>query len=362
MYIAREAGRGGLGPAKKGGNAPRSSSENQEKGVFDDVLENSEMTGRKIWLLGMAAVFAMTLAAPQAFAGDRDDNARFKQDVLKAVERLMDKKLRDFKSDLLKDIRRMLDSGKEKRTKKQPVVIQERPAVQKKAQTAYKKAQEARRKAAQKREAYVKQHAGGSRAHARSGDKDVSVVTTDGKVRVRIEADGKVIEKEFDLGDPGMQRWMKKNIPGEFEIELPGKGSVKIQAHGESRVKKGGSEERGENPRVRVFRKAFPGGPDHPGFEKWLEQMKKHARRWGQEFQKQGKPKVMELQKEFVIPFKKRLQEAEPRKKMQEAIKVIRPKMEGELKKLEKEKDSLKRELAQVRKMIEKLIEQMKKK
>jgi len=309
-----------------------------------------EMNLKKLAWTGLMAAVCAAWASPVSWARDRDDRDGFKKDVLRAVEKLMDRKLKEFKTDLMKDMKKMLQGQESRRGVAR---VQERVARVPQAQKKHKVQTQHRVSVLE-----------GPPGHKREGKKtqrNVSVLNKSGKVQIRVEVDGKVMEKEFDLDDPELRKWMGKLTPGGFRFEGPGaKGGFRVE------VEKGRHGEKSERPRgkgrsqLRVMRTPGKGMPGMGDAGKWLELLKERfGDRWKQ-WDRDGKPPWIEIEKDFFVPGQKNWMK---KVKPQKAVKVYRahkPRSGSDLEKLRKEKDELKRELGELRELLEKLLGRMK--
>jgi hypothetical protein len=318
------------------------------------------MKWQTLSIAGLAFAFLSSLGLPSARGADRDDHARFKKDVLQAVERLMDKKLKAFKADLLKDIRRMLRDGAERR---EPARVQDRevrvlrggkPQAEKQARRVMVKRVQADRDGHAEREGH-----GGCEGCGRCGNREVQVVHKDGKVVVRLEVDGKVIEKAFEIGDPAMKKWMSRNMPKGFHVEVP-EGRARVYVQGkkvQGGDREGASDRSRERRNVRVLRLGEPDGmrPGGKAFEAWLKSL---AERFGEQWKrarKDGGARRFELDRDFEFPFVQERKEARDRRSA-EGRRGGRRDAASELERLQREKEALRRELAELRQMLEKAL------
>ncbi|MHC5038230.1 MAG: hypothetical protein ACYTHM_13020, partial [Planctomycetota bacterium] len=333
----------------------------------------------RLWTWSLALAFLGSVGLP-AKAQHGEDRDGFKRDVLKAVERLMDKKLKSFKTEMLKDIKNML--GHREARKPAPNALRVRGHAQPKNVKVQKEGKGFRLFGAQPKgqgrpHVYVKKGPG------KQTEKDVSVITTDdGKVQVRIVSDGKVVEKEFDLDDPAWKKWAGGHFPKGFEFEIPGKGKGQMKFKAKS-SRKGcscqSSRGRESGARVKRFVERIPVekwvkqfGEDGPGKEwikkmlegvpeEWLEKMKKQGKMWEKMPEGWG-PNVEKVQKELKKHMRWPPEGGFKIEKVKELPKKFREHAKGwvELEELEEEKESLKKELKEIRKLLEKLMDQVK--
>jgi hypothetical protein len=317
------------------------------------------MSFKKTWILGLAVAFLAGLGAPVANAENRDKE-KFKRDVLKAVERLMDKKLKDFKGDLMKDMREMLA----RRGASERVARVRAPAAPRSPKAPAKRGVLLRRAG----------DGHGPRIQVegprhKASQKDVQVITKDGKTWVMVNEDGKVMKKVFEAGDPEMKKWLGK-VGGGFHVEIPGKGHarVKVQTQAKGCPHCGQGKDK-TAPWAGTFKKMF-GGEGRPHFEEFEKRMKQWKEKAGENWGRweKGKPRVLELKKGLAERLKKFqpkkgaevleriLKEVEP--KMKRSYRVLRPKRGGEVEELEREKDRLKDELEEIKRLLKKLVEE----
>ncbi|MHC4597567.1 MAG: hypothetical protein ACYS47_01040 [Planctomycetota bacterium] len=335
----------------------------------------------RIGIWAMTLVFMGGLGTPWAQAQHRDDRDRYKQDVLKAVDRLMDKKLNEFKKELMQDIRRMLSQRSEARPHLRAAPRPPQPPARQRAVRKVQ-AKKARRVEGVEGPFVHVEGPGKTEAH--------SVTVThgpDGKVHVRLVKDGKVIEKSFRPGDPGMHQWMRKMIPESFRMEFDdeGRGRVKLQAQrrrGRAQGRQGCCGHCGKKGfdfelpglgkgkgrfKIEGIEKILPFGEDfEPGeLGPWIRKLVEQWKEKGH-----GPEKIREFVKRFQgprgrweggvrRPFERGREEVERfiRRKPEARVRRVRPPMEVEVEALEREKENLKRELKEIRKLLERLLE-----
>ncbi|MHC4777717.1 MAG: hypothetical protein ACYTFG_03970 [Planctomycetota bacterium] len=341
----------------------------------------------RIWIWTLTMGFIGALGVPNAMGESRGDANRFKQDVLKAVDRLMDKKLKEFKHELMGDIKKLLAQGREGHVRR-----------------AVPAAPQAQKKYAQAKRIQVKKGAKGPFVHVEKprheqSQSEVQVIHgPDGKVHVRVVRDGKVMERVFQPGDPEMHRWMKKMVPSGMHVEQGAEGKSRMRVRSgkqgrtfviEKRQREEDGEERcecgrkkgrrfglpfagreGRAPKVKIegLRKVLPFGENFDPKElgPWIRRMVEQWKEQGfeperiREFVKKVQGQHGRKLQERFKPFERagRGMERAMRRKPMELVRRARPHIEVEVEELEKEKENLKRELREIRKLLERLIDQ----
>ena len=182
--------------------------------------------------------------------------------------------------------------------------------------------------------------------------------TEDGTVHLRVEAGDKVFEKVFDLKDlPGgleglrekLPRWLKEQGLDAWKLEgLPEGFAFEIPGHGRARMGFG----RGGSDRPLGF-----AGPEFAErMRAWAEQMRGRARGWreGMRERREGCPgcdgRCQEEEEEEAWLWEEDEEEARPGRRFEGS----RP--GSALDRLRAEKEELERELAELRRLLERLV------